>query len=135
MRHESSVMGDLLKLSPWDRCDAIVDHHAAGRRVRTLSTKSQLMARLHGQLSGAVSLREIVTTLSSHEARLYHLGAVAPKRRRWRMPTRNGRRARSQPPEDAVQNPPVIDAGDSARFARQERINDRPLGIGTLGAP
>ena len=80
MRHETSVMGDLLKRSPWDRFDTIVDNHAADRRVRTLSTKSQLMARLHGQLSGAVSLREIVTTMSSHEARLYHLGAVAPKR-------------------------------------------------------
>ena len=80
MRHENSVMGDLLKRIPWDRFDTIVDNHAADRRVRTLSTKSQLMARLHGQLSGAVSLREIVTTMSSHEARLYHLGAVAPKR-------------------------------------------------------
>ena len=62
MRHETSLMGDLLKRIPWDRCDAIVDKHAADRRVRTLSTKSQLIARLHGQLSGAVSLRVIVTT-------------------------------------------------------------------------
>ena len=83
MRHETSVMGDLLKLSPWDRCDAIVDHHAAGRRVRTLSTKSQLMARLHGQLSGAVSLREIVTTLSSHEARSCTSSTILKRRCRF----------------------------------------------------
>ena len=80
MRHETSVMGDMLKFIPWDRFDAIVDNHDADRNVRTLSTKSQFIALLHGQLSGAVSLREIVTTMASHEARLYHLGATAPKR-------------------------------------------------------
>lgn len=80
MRHENSVMGHLLKRIPWDRFEAIVDNHDADRRVRTLSSKSQLVALLHGQLSGAVSLREIVTTMASHETRLYHLGASAPKR-------------------------------------------------------
>ena len=38
------------------------------------------MALLHGQFSGASSLREIVTGLESHEARLYHLG-MEPVRR------------------------------------------------------
>jgi Domain of unknown function (DUF4372) len=40
-----------------------------------LTTKSQLVALLYGQLSGASSLREIVTGLASHAVRLYHLGA------------------------------------------------------------
>ena len=80
MRHENSVMHDLLKFIPWDRFEALVEKHDADRRVRTLSTKSQFVALLHAQLSGSSSLREIVTTMASHEARLYHLGAVAPKR-------------------------------------------------------
>ena len=40
-----------------------------------MTTKSQFVALLYGQLSGAASLREIVTGLESHQARLYHLGA------------------------------------------------------------
>jgi hypothetical protein len=38
------------------------------------------MALLYGQLSGASSLREIEAGLSSHRARLYHLGSAAPSR-------------------------------------------------------
>jgi IS4 transposase len=38
------------------------------------------VALLYGQLSGASSLREIVTGLSSHAARLYHLGADPVRR-------------------------------------------------------
>jgi hypothetical protein len=33
------------------------------------------VALLYGQLAGAASLRDIVTGLQSHQARLYHLGA------------------------------------------------------------
>ena len=80
MRHENSVMHDLLKRIPWAKFEAVVEKHGADRCVRRLSTKSQLIALLHAQLSGASSLREIVTTMASHEARLYHLGATAPKR-------------------------------------------------------
>lgn len=45
-----------------------------------MSTKSQFLALLFGQLSGAASLREIVVGLESHAARLYHLGAKLPRR-------------------------------------------------------
>ena len=38
------------------------------------------MALLYGQLSGAASLREIVTGLSSHALRLYHVGADPVRR-------------------------------------------------------
>lgn len=38
------------------------------------------MALLYGQLSGALSLREIEAGLLSHRARLYHLGAASPSR-------------------------------------------------------
>jgi hypothetical protein len=75
MRHHNSVLHGLLKQVPWSVFDKLVDEHAADARVRTLTTKSQLVALLYAQLSGAVSLREIEAAMSSHSASLYHLGA------------------------------------------------------------
>ncbi|MFO1173271.1 MAG: IS4 family transposase [Hyphomicrobiaceae bacterium] len=80
MRHYNSLFHQLLQRVPWDRFAAAVDRHGADARVRRLSTKSQLVALLHAQLSGASSLREIEAALSSHSARLYHLGVKAPAR-------------------------------------------------------
>jgi len=48
--------------------------------MRRLTTKSQFIALLYGQLSGASSLREIVGGLESHAARLYHVGARPAQR-------------------------------------------------------
>lgn len=75
MRHHNSVLHGLLKHLPWQRFDELVEQHEADARVRKLSTKTQLVALLFGQLSGAVSLREIEVALHSHAGRLYHLGA------------------------------------------------------------
>jgi IS4 transposase len=80
MRHHDTVFRDILKQVPWDRFKALVEEHGADARVRRLSTKGQFMALLYGQLSGATSLREIVTGLSSHEAQLYHLGGKSVRR-------------------------------------------------------
>lgn len=75
MRHENSVFHQIQKHVPWGLFDRLVDEHKADYRIRTLSTKSQFLALLFAQLSGANSLREIEAGLSSHEARLYHVGA------------------------------------------------------------
>lgn len=75
MRHQNSVFHDLLKRVPWGAFERLVGEHGADHRVRRLSTKSQLVALLYGQFSGAASLREIVGGLGSHALRLYHLGA------------------------------------------------------------
>ncbi len=75
VRHKNSVLHDLLKRLSWASFERLVDEHGADRHVRRLSTKSQLIALLYGQFSGAASLREIVGGLESHSARLYHLGA------------------------------------------------------------
>jgi hypothetical protein len=75
VRHHNSVLHGLLKHLPWSKFEELVDEHGADARVRRLSTKSQLVALLYAQLSGAASLREIETAMSSHAARLYHLGA------------------------------------------------------------
>lgn len=75
MRHKNSVFHDLLKRVPWSSFERLVDAHGADKHVRRLSTKSQFVALLYGQLAGAVSLREITGSLESHSSRLYHLGA------------------------------------------------------------
>jgi hypothetical protein len=80
MRHHNSVFHCLLKHVPWAVFDGLVEVHGADYRVRRLNTKSQLVALLYGQLSGALSLREIIAGLESHEARLYHLGAQPARR-------------------------------------------------------
>ena len=74
MRHHNSVFHDLLKRVPWSEFERLTLEHRADHRVRQLSTKSQLIALLYGQFSGAVSLRELVGGLQSHACRLYHLG-------------------------------------------------------------
>lgn len=75
MRHQNSVLHDVLKRIPWDVFDRLVEQHGSDYRVRRLSTKDQLVALLYGQLSGALSLREITTGLASHRTHLYHLGS------------------------------------------------------------
>ena len=79
MRHHNSVFHDLLKQVPWDVFDGLVDEHGADRRVRRLPTKSQFIALLYGQFSGALSLREIEGSLGSHSARLYLADANAQR--------------------------------------------------------
>jgi IS4 transposase len=80
MPHHNTVFRDVLKLVPWHRFEALVEEHDADAGVRRLSTKTQLVALLYGQLSGASGLRETVTGLSSHAGRLYHLGAASVRR-------------------------------------------------------
>lgn len=80
MPHHNTVMHQILKYVSWDVFERLVDEHQADKHVRRLSTKSQFVALLYGQLSGAASLREIVAGLQSHQARLYHLG-IEPARR------------------------------------------------------
>jgi len=80
MRHDNSVLHQLLQQVPWSRFEQLVEEHGADKHVRRLSTKTQLTALLYGQLSGATSLREIETGLHSHQARLYHLGASTVRR-------------------------------------------------------
>jgi Transposase DDE domain/Domain of unknown function (DUF4372) len=80
VRHQNSVFHDLQKRLPWAEFDRLVEAHSADARVRRLSTKSQLMALLYAQFSGASSLREIEAGLASHAPGLYHLGAKPARR-------------------------------------------------------
>jgi hypothetical protein len=80
MRHQNSVLHQILKLIPWAEFERLVAKHNADKHVRRLTTKSQLVAMVYAQLAQAASLREIEAGLKSHEARLYHVGARAVQR-------------------------------------------------------
>jgi hypothetical protein len=80
MRHHNSVFHSVTKHVPWAVFDRLVEEHCADRRVRRLTTKSQFLALLYGQLADATSLREIEAGLESHALRLYHLGASPASR-------------------------------------------------------
>lgn len=80
MRHQNSVFHSISKHIPWHAFERLVEEHGADARVRKLSTKSQLLALLYGQLAGAESLRDIAGALESHAQRLYHLGAAKVSR-------------------------------------------------------
>jgi len=75
MQHKNTVFHELLKQVPWHLFDRLVEAHGADAGVRRLTTKSQFVALLYGQLSQAASLRGIVAGLQSHRLRLYHVGA------------------------------------------------------------
>jgi len=78
--HTNTVFRDVLKLIPWADFNRLVEKHGTDDLVRRFTTKRQLLALLFGQLSGACSLRDIEASMSSHRARLYHAGGVAPAR-------------------------------------------------------
>jgi hypothetical protein len=80
MLHQNSVFHSLLKHVPWHKLDLSVERHSADELSRKLDTKRHFIALLYGQFSGATSLREIVTGMTSHETRLYHVGAAPVKR-------------------------------------------------------
>jgi IS4 transposase len=80
MPHQNTVFHGLTKYVPWHKFDQLVEKHEADKLSRKLNTRRQFIALLYGQVSGAASLREIVTGMTSHETRLYHSGAVAVKR-------------------------------------------------------
>ena len=90
MRHQNSVLHQILKLLPWAEFERLVAKHQADKHVRRLTTKSQLVAMLYAQLAQAASLREIEAGLKSHAGRLYHVGASTVKRST--LAEANGRR-------------------------------------------
>ena len=76
--HSNTVFRDILKLVPWTEFDRLVEKHGTDDLWRCFTAKRQLLALLHGQLSGASSLRDIEASMSSHQARLYHAGGAGP---------------------------------------------------------
>ena len=80
MRHHYTVLSELLKYLPEARFTELAEAHATGRAPRRLDLRTQLVALLYGQLSGASSLRGLMEELESHAAALSDLVRVPVKR-------------------------------------------------------
>jgi hypothetical protein len=80
MRHQNTVLHQILQYVPWTTFDALVEKHGSDKHIRRLTTQSQFVAMLYAQLSGAAGLREIETGLESCRTRLYHVGAQPARR-------------------------------------------------------
>ena len=80
MRHQNTVFHTVLKHLPWGEFERLVERHGADQRPRGFTAKTQLVAMIYAQLSGALSRREIAAGLSRHQTRLDHLG-IGPVRR------------------------------------------------------
>jgi hypothetical protein len=89
VRHRNSVFHDVLKRVPWAAFDGLVGEHGSDEGTRSFTSRQPLSALLFAQLSGASSLREIEAAMASHQGRLYHCGAVAPKRSTFADANRN----------------------------------------------
>jgi len=72
--HHTSVFHAMLKHLPWDELDAAVARHDAVGCVRRFSFKSQVVAVVYAQVSGAVSLRQAVRSWSDWMAATCAIG-------------------------------------------------------------
>jgi hypothetical protein len=89
VRRRNSVFHDVLKRVPWAAFDKRVGEQRSDEGTRRFTSRRHLTALLFAQLSGAGSLREIEATMTSHQGRLSHCGAVAPKRSTFADANRN----------------------------------------------
>jgi len=89
VRHTNTVFHDLLKLVPWTAFDKLVDEFGTDEVARSFKSRHQFISLLFTQLGGASSLREVASVMSSHQARLYHVGAKAPARSTFADANRN----------------------------------------------
>jgi hypothetical protein len=80
MRHQNSVLHRLLQFVPWTVFDRLVTEYRADKGVRGLTTRSQFIALLSGQIAGCDSLRAIETLQETYARRLYHVGARVARR-------------------------------------------------------
>jgi hypothetical protein len=80
MRHQNTVLHDLTKWIPWKTFEKLVEDHGTDELTRRFDSKRHLLTLLFGQLAGLTSIREVITAMESHRHRLYHCGAVVPKR-------------------------------------------------------
>jgi hypothetical protein len=71
-----TIFSELLKLCPRYHFDKAVERYQGDRYVKTFTTWQQFMAILYSQIMQKDSLRDIVTGLSAHAARWYHLGLI-----------------------------------------------------------
>ena len=74
MHHQNTVFSELLNHIPRDRFKKIVAAHDGDKHIRTLDSWTHMTSLIYAQFQGNTSLRDIQSTLSSHNNLTYHLG-------------------------------------------------------------
>ena len=74
MAHHNTVFSQFLKIVPRHEFEKLANKHHRGRKLRKMTRWMQFAAMSMAQLTGRVSLRDIVDSLSAQAAKLYHLG-------------------------------------------------------------
>lgn len=80
MAHCNTILSQILKLVSRHEFEALANEHHTGRSFRKASRWTQFVCLTMAQLSGRVSLRDIIDNLSAQSHRLYHLGSTIPSR-------------------------------------------------------
>lgn len=80
MSHHNTVFSQLLKFIPRHEFESLAVQHHQGRQLRKMSRWLQFVSLSLAQLTGRVSLRDIVSNLSAQSHKLYHLGAKTVSR-------------------------------------------------------
>lgn len=76
MAHCNTILSQVLKFVPRHEFESLANRHHSGRVFRTATRWSQFVTMAMAQLSGRISLRDIVGSVSVQAHRLYHLGSA-----------------------------------------------------------
>ena len=74
MAHDNTILSQILKLVSRHEFESLAREHHNGGKLRKMNRWSQFVALSMAQLSGRVSLRDLVSSLSAQSHKLYHLG-------------------------------------------------------------
>lgn len=74
MSHCNTILNQILKIIPRHEFESLAHKHHVGRKFRTTNRWSQFTAIVLAQLSGRMSLRDIVENMKAQAHRMYHLG-------------------------------------------------------------
>mgnify|MGYP000111791610 CR=1 FL=1 len=76
MAHVNTILAQFGKLVSRHDFESLANEFHTGRKFRKASRWSQFMTMTFAQLTGRVSLRDVITNLSAQSHRLYHLGCA-----------------------------------------------------------
>ena len=76
MAHCNTILSQILRFVPRHEFESLASRHHSGRAFRTATRWSQFVTMAMAQLSGRISLRDIVGSVSTQAHRLYHLGSA-----------------------------------------------------------
>jgi hypothetical protein len=80
MRHQPTVLEQVVERFPWQRFDHHVRRHGADNNQRGFTARQHFLALLGGALGGQQGLRPLVTALAPNSGALRLLGGKAPAR-------------------------------------------------------